>query len=348
MPSARIETDPVCVSENPVNAPAGADVGVVLCNLGSPSAPTPAAVRNYLKEFLSDPRVIELPSWLWQPLLRGVILPRRSARVASLYQSIWTEDGSPLVATTRRLAAGVGAQLGRDTRTSAAMRYGAPGIGSVLSRLRADGVARLLVVPLYPQYSKTTNASVEDAVAKTLAAYDSPPQLRIQPAFFEAPEYLDTVADSIHAYWRQAGGPAQRLLLSFHGLPERSRQRGDPYYDQCLATWEALRDRLAIDPDRVAIAFQSRFGPARWLQPYTSDTLERWAAEGVRSVDVACPGFVCDCLETLEEIAMQERHRFVAAGGEEYRYIPCLNDSASWTVALTALLRRTQNDWLTT
>ena len=329
-----------------MNAPARTNVGVILCNLGSPAAPTPAAVRDYLKEFLSDPRVIELPSWLWQPLLRGVILPRRAARVASLYRSIWTEEGSPLVVTSHRLASAVDAQLGPGTLTAAAMRYGAPRIGAVLNQLCAQGATRLLLVPLYPQYSKTTNTSVEDAAAQALAACDSPPQLRVQPAFFDAPEYIGALVESIHAYWQQRGGPAQRLLLSFHGLPERSRQRGDPYYDQCLATWEALRDRLDIDPARVAIAFQSRFGPARWLQPYTSVTLERWAAEGVRSVDVACPGFVCDCLETLEEIAVQERSRFVAAGGEECRYIPCLNDSASWTAALTALLHRTHGDWL--
>ena len=330
----------------PVSRTAQAKTGVVLCNLGSPAAPTATAVRAYLREFLSDPRVVELPRWLWQPLLRGVILPRRSSRVAALYASIWTDAGSPLVAHTRRLSAAVGDELGPSARVVAAMRYGEPGLARVLGQLHAEGVERLLLVPLYPQYSTTTTASLQDAAQSTLAELDSPPDLRIQPPFFDAPEYLSALAERIHAYWRSTGGPAQRLLLSFHGLPERSRQRGDPYHDQCVATFERLRTQIDLEAGRVALSFQSRFGPARWLQPYTSDTLERWARDGVRSVDVACPGFVCDCLETLEEIAVREKNRFTAAGGERFRYVPCLNEVAPWPTALAGLLRRTQSDWL--
>jgi ferrochelatase len=310
------------------------DMALVLANLGTPAAPTAPAVAAYLDEFLSDPRVVQLPRWLWRPLLRRVILPRRSPVVAEKYAEIWLPGGSPLAVHTRALAQAVQLRL-PDWRVEPAMRYGAPALGDVLQRLRAEGVRRVRVLPLYPQYSTTTTASVMDAVA----AHGAGLQVEVLHDYHADAGWVAALAASIRAHW-QLHGRGERLLLSFHGIPQRLVDRGDPYAAQCEGSARAIAAALGIARDEIVLTFQSRFGRERWLQPYTLPTLQEFAREGVRRVDVACPGFAVDCLETLEEIAMQNAAAFLAAGGQTLRYIPCLNADAAHADALAALARR--------
>lgn len=319
-------------------APPQTSRALVLVNLGTPSAPTPQAVRTYLLEFLSDRRVVQIPAFVWQPLLRWVILPRRCTPVAHKYAEIWMEGGSPLAVLTRRLAQAVQARL-PDTRVVHAMRYGEPALGSVLDALRAQGVHRTVVLPLYPQYSTTTTASVGDVVAARADA-----GLRMLRDYHRDPGWVEAVAASIRSHWA-AHGRAERLVFSFHGIPQRLVDAGDPYAAQCEAGTAAIAQALGLARADVLLTYQSRFGAERWLQPYTQPTLEALAREGVRRVDVACPAFAVDCLETLEEIAMQVADAFVAAGGEALRYIPCLNDAPAHADALAALAQRTFADW---
>ena len=311
---------------------------LVLVNLGTPAQATPDAVRRYLLEFLSDRRVVQIPALLWQPLLRGLILPRRSAAVAHKYAEIWLEGGSPLAVYTRRLAETVQARL-PGVRVAHAMRYGEPALGAVLDRLRAEGVQRIVVLPLYPQYSTTTTASVGDVLAARDAA-----QLRMLQDYHRDPGWVDAVATSIRAHW-DAHGRGERLVFSFHGIPQRLVDAGDPYAAQCEAGTAAIAAALGLRRDEVLLTYQSRFGRERWLQPYTLPTLEALAREGVRRIDIACPGFAVDCLETLEEIAMQNADAFRSAGGDELRYIPCLNDAPAHADALAALARREFAAW---
>jgi ferrochelatase len=306
---------------------------LVLVNLGTPEAPTAPAVRRYLAQFLHDHRVVQLTRWLWCPLLHFIILPLRSPKVAHKYAQIWMDGGSPLAVHTAALARAVGERL-PGWRVAHAMRYGEPSVATVFDRLRADGVRRVRVLPLYPQYSTTTTASVVDAVVA--AAGDLPVEV-LQNYHVDA-GWAAAVAESIRAHWA-AHGRGERVLLSFHGIPRRLVDGGDPYADQCEASARAIAAALGVPRDQLLLTFQSRFGRERWLEPYTLPTLEALARDGVRRVDVVCPGFAVDCLETLEEISVENDAAFRAAGGEALRYIPCLNAEAAHADALAALAR---------
>lgn len=323
-----------------------APAGILLVNLGTPDAPTPVAVRRYLKEFLWDPRVVEIPRLAWWFVLNGIILNTRPAKSAAKYRSVWTPEGSPLKVHTERQAALLDAQMKRGIAPGLpapvlawAMRYGQPRIADVLDQLVAAGCDRLLVVPMYPQYAASTNASVEDSVHEWQQRHPAAPPLRIVGSFHEDAGYVAALAASIRDYWAAHGRP-DRLIMSFHGLPAYTRERGDPYHDQCHATGRLLARALDLAPDSWQVCFQSRFGPAKWLEPYTSVTLEALGKAGVGRVDVVCPGFVADCLETLEEIAMEGREIFLHAGGTAYHAIPCLNERPDWIAALADLARR--------
>jgi ferrochelatase len=320
---------------------------VLLVNLGTPAAPTAAAVRRYLAEFLGDPRVVEIPRGVWWPILHGVILRTRPAKSAAKYASIWTKDGSPLAVWTQRQATLLHGWLGErghrvDVRM--AMRYGEPSVAHVLDALRADNATRVLVLPLYPQYAAATTATVNDAVAAWSRRTRRLPELRFVNDYCDDAGYVEALADSVRAHW-QANGRSERLVLSFHGLPQRSLTLGDPYHCQCQKTARLLGERLGLGPQEMLVTFQSRFGRARWLQPYTEPTLRELARQGVRRVDVLCPGFAADCLETLEEIDQEARAAFLGAGGAEFHYIPCLNDRPAWLRALTAIAERHLAGW---
>ena len=306
---------------------------LLLVNLGTPTAPTPAAVSAYLDEFLSDPRVVQLPRWLWLPLLRKIILPRRSPVVAKKYAEIWLPGGSPLAVHTAALADAVRARL-PGWRVEHAMRYGSPSLAAALQRLRDEGAREVRVLPLYPQYSTTTTETVADVVA----AQRGDMRVSMLHDYHRDIGWVAAVAASIRAHW-DAHGRGERLLLSFHGLPQRVVDAGDPYARQCEAGTQAIADALGVARGEILLTYQSRFGKGKWLQPDVVATLQRLAGEGVRTVDVACPGFAVDCLETLEEIAMQDAALFRAAGGEALRYIPCLNGGDMHAEAIAALAR---------
>lgn len=315
--------------------------GVLLVNLGTPDAPTAAAVRRYLAEFLWDPRVVEIPRPIWWLALHGIVLRTRPAKSAHAYRTIWTERGSPLLTLTEDLAEAVRRELaarGRDDiRVEIAMRYGKPALPEALKRMKDEGVEEISILPLYPQYSAATAASIFDKTAETLSAWRHVPSLRFIGDYHADEGYIAAVADSVAEFWR-ANGKAPFLLMSFHGLPERCRALGDPYYAQCVASAQAIAGRLGLADTEWRLAFQSRFGPARWLQPYCAETLQALPAEGAKAVDVVCPGFAVDCLETLEEIAIANRKVFLEAGGESYRYIPALNASAEHAQVLARLI----------
>ena len=316
-----------------------ARTAVLLVNLGTPDAPTPAAVRRYLAEFLADPRVVEIPRVLWWPLLHGVILRVRPARSAAKYASIWTTEGSPLLAWTRkqalRLLGSLG-ERGHAVLVQPAMRYGQPSIASALDALKAQGATRILVLPLYPQYAAASTASVFDAAMAWAAKVRRVPALRFVADFHDQRGYIEALAQQVIEHWR-VNGRGERLVLSFHGIPRRSDDLGDPYRGQCLETARLLGERLSMPTAELVVGFQSRFGRASWLEPYTEPTLRNLAAQGVGHVDVMCPGFVADCLETLEEINVEARAAFLGAGGKRFEYIDCLNDSSAWIRALADL-----------
>ncbi len=316
-----------------------ARTAVLLVNLGTPDAPTPAAVRRYLAEFLADPRVVEIPRVLWWPLLHGVILRVRPARSAAKYASIWTTEGSPLLAWTRKQALRLLGSLGERGHAllvQPAMRYGQPSIASALDALKAQGATRILVLPLYPQYAAASTASAFDAVMAWAAKVRSVPALRFVADFHDHRGYIEALAQKVIEHWR-VNGRGERLVLSFHGIPRRSDDLGDPYRAQCLETARLLGERLSMPAAELMVSFQSRFGRARWLEPYTEPTLRKLAAQGVGHVDLMCPGFVADCLETLEEINVEARAAFLAAGGKRFEYVDCLNDSSAWIRALADL-----------
>ena len=304
---------------------------LVLVNLGTPAAPTPSAVRRYLSQFLHDHRVVQLTRWLWCPLLHFVILPLRSPKVARKYAQIWMPGGSPLAVHTAALAEAVARRL-PGWRVAHAMRYGQPSVQAVFDGLRAEGVRKVRVLPLYPQYSTTTTASVADAVAAAANGL----QVEVLRDYHVDAGWAAAVAASIRAHW-DAEGRGERVLLSFHGIPRRLVDGGDPYAAQCEASTRAIAQALGVPREDLLLTFQSRFGRERWLEPYTQPTLEALAREGVRRVDVACPGFAVDCLETLEEIAVENAVAFRGAGGEALRYIPCLNAEPAHADALAAL-----------
>lgn len=316
--------------------------GILLVNLGTPAAPTAAAVRSYLAEFLSDPRVVELPRLLWWPILHGLVLRLRPARSAEKYAAVWTAEGSPLAVHTARQAALLAARLAATPacaglRVAHAMRYGAPGIAAGVAQLAAQGCATLRVVPLYPQYARSTTQSVRDVLeALRRAARANLPALEMVEDFHQHPAYIAALAAGVRRHWA-AQGPGEILLMSFHGLPKRAVQRGDPYERHCRATAQRLAQALELDAHRYRVTFQSRFGPAQWLEPYTEPTLEALARDGLRRVDVLTPGFVSDCLETLEEIGLGARAAFLDRGGRAFHLLPCLNESAEWIEALAQI-----------
>jgi ferrochelatase len=316
-------------------------LGILLINLGSPDAPTTSAVRRYLVEFLWDRRVVEIPRALWWLILHGVILRIRPPRSARAYQKVWSDQGSPLVAITRSQARAVEKQLQQKFRGNVivdfAMRYGKPSVSSGLRALRKAGTRRLLVLPMYPQYSATTTASVFDAVTNELQQWRWLPDLRFINHYHDHPKYITTLAHSIEKHWEKHQR-AQKLLFSFHGIPQRYFDQGDPYFCHCQKTVRLVAEKLELGEDEYMVVFQSRFGKEPWLQPYCDRTLEQLAADGIKSVDIVCPGFAADCLETLEEMNMQNRELFLAAGGEDYRYIPALNDRAEHIDALCEVL----------
>ena len=322
---------------------------VLLCNLGTPDAPTAPALRRYLAEFLSDQRVVEIPRLLWLVILHGIILRIRPKKSAAKYASIWTPEGSPLKVWTEKQALLLGRQLatvGQNVEVRYAMRYGNPSIGSQLDALKADGVTRVLILPAYPQYSATTTASVFDAVYTWAAKVRCLPELRFVNHYHDAPGYINALADKIRAHW-QANGQAECLVMSFHGVPERTLMLGDPYHCECHKTARLVAENLGLPKDRYQVTFQSRFGKAKWLQPYTEPTLIKMAQSGVKSVDVICPGFTGDCLETLEEINMEARHAFTQAGGTAFNYIECLNDNQVWIAALATFTTQHLAGWPT-
>jgi ferrochelatase len=320
---------------------------VLLVNLGTPTAPNRPATSRYLAEFLSDPRVIELPRVVWLPLLYGVILPFRAGRTAHAYREVWTPQGSPLRVLSNALTGALGERLGDaglPLTVRLAMRYGEPSIASVLRALRTEDLRRLIVLPLYPQYSATTTATVFDAVATELARWRRMPELRTIADYCHEPAWQMAVADSIRAHW-SAHGRGERLLFSFHGLPQRYVDAGDPYFDQCVASARAIVAQLGIDANAWQLCFQSRVGREPWLQPYTDETIVALAQSGVRRLDVVCPGFAVDCLETLEEIALRNADAFRAQGGECLNYIPALNADRAHVDALAALVWRHGAGW---
>lgn len=316
---------------------------MLLVNLGSPAAPEPGAVRRYLRQFLSDRRVVDLPPLLWQPILRGIILNTRPRRSARLYQRIWTVEGSPLVVNTRRQAQALTERLaGQGVQVAFAMTYGAPSLANGLAQL-AD-CRRIVVLPLFPQHSASTQGAVFDALAAALRGAMRLPALRWVTDFHDDPGYIAALATRVREHWA-AHGRGQRLLMSFHGLPQRNVDLGDPYATQCRHTARLLAEALDLSPADWALAFQSRFGRARWLEPATDATLRAWGGQGLSRVDVICPGFVADCLETLEEIAIGGRQMFESAGGGELRYIAALNDAPDWLTALAARVQGELAGW---
>lgn len=326
------------------------NTGVVLINLGTPARPDAGAIRSYLAEFLSDPRVVEIPPVIWKTILNLAILPRRPAKLAPKYRQIWMPEGSPLLVYGKRLAQGVQTQLDREQVPATvllAMRYGQPSMQQAFDQLHAAGCDRILIVPLYPQFAASTTATIfEHTLALHRQARDMP-EFRFVKRFHQLPGYLDTLAQNVRGYWREHGKP-QQLLLSFHGLPKRSVEQGDPYLQDCMVTAEALQTRLQAEGVPIDIAFQSRFGRAEWIGPSTLSVLQAYPGDNVRHVDVLCPGFVSDCLETLEEIRIECARAFSQAGGEQFRYIPCLNDDPAWVSAMAGLVRQHIAGWAET
>ncbi len=323
---------------------------VLLCNLGTPDAPTASALRRYLAEFLADRRVVEIPRLLWMLILHGIILRVRPAKSARKYASVWMPEGSPLRVWTdkqAKLLQGYLGERGHRVTVCYAMRYGQPAIAEVLDELKQGGAQQVLVLPLYPQYSSPTTASVCDAVYRWGQKARRLPEFRFVNHYHDDAGYIAALAKRIQDHW-QTHGRADKLVLSFHGVPERTLLLGDPYHCECLKTARLLGEKMGLSQDQLVVTFQSRFGKAKWLQPYTEPTLIALAQQGVKRVDVACPGFSSDCLETLEEIAMEAREAFLHAGGTQFHYIPCLNDQHEWMAALSNIAIRHLQGWDTT
>jgi len=324
-------------------------VGILLINLGTPAAPTAAALRPYLKEFLSDRRVVEIPRALWWPILNGVILNLRPRKSAEKYATIWQPDGSPLLAHTRALAERPSEALHKAVAcplpVEFAMRYGQPNITGAIGRLKAKGCDRILVLPLYPQYAASSAGSALDGVFRALLHTRNMPDIRTLRHFHDRPGYIAALKGCIERYWSEHGSP-DVLLISFHGVPRVTLDKGDPYYCECMKTGRLLAEALGLGQDGFRVTFQSRFGKAEWLKPYTAATLEELGRAGTRRVDVVCPGFVADCLETLEEIAVEGKATFLGAGGGDFRYIPALNTDPVWVDALADIAIGELAGWL--
>ena len=324
-----------------------ARTAILLCNLGTPDAPTAPALRRYLGEFLADHRVVEIPKAVWWLILHGIILRTRPAKSAAKYATVWTPDGSPLAVWTTKQATllrGWLGEAGHNVLVRPAMRYGNPSIASQLDALKAEGATRVLILPLYPQYSGTTTASVFDAVYSWAARTRNVPELRFVNHYHDDAGYIDALAATVRAHWKHYG-PPDKLVMSFHGVPERTLHLGDPYHCESHKTARLLAERLGLQKSDWQLTFQSRFGKAKWLEPYTEPTLIEMGKAGVGRVDVICPGFTGDCLETLEEINQEAREAFLHAGGKEFHYIPCLNDSPDWITALSAIAQQHMGGW---
>lgn len=325
-------------------------IGVLLINLGSPEAPTPDAVRAYLREFLSDPHVVEIPRLLWWCVLHLYVLRTRPTQSAARYAQVWLNDGSPLRVHTERQATLLRGYLGERVKyplvIDYAMRYGKPSIADKLRELKAQNCDRLLLVPLYPQYSASTTATAFAAAFDSLARLRNMPAVRTVRDFHDHPGYISAVAQNVRDYWIKSGRP-DRLIVSFHGVPRATLDRGDPYHCECQKTGRLLAEALVLKPGQYQIAFQSRFGRAEWLQPYTAEVLTQLGKQKVARVDVVCPGFVSDCLETLEEIAIEGKTAFIQAGGREFNFIPCLNERNDWMQALTDIVLTHLLGWTT-
>lgn len=323
-------------------------LGVLLVNLGTPDSPSVADVRRYLKEFLWDPRVVELARPIWWLVLNGVILNTRPKRSAAAYAKVWTDEGSPLMVISRQQQAKLQQELAQrlpgPVSVALAMRYGNPSIAAGLAELREAGARRVLVLPLYPQYSATTTASIFDAVTAELRRWRWLPELRFVNHYHDDPAYIAALADSVREHWSRHG-QAEKLVMSFHGIPKAYFDAGDPYFCECQKTGRLLAEALGLSAPQWVLTFQSRLGPKEWLRPYTDQTLAALGRDGTRTVDVICPGFSADCLETLEEIAMENRETFLEAGGEDYRYIPCLNDRPDHLTQLATLVQRHAQGW---
>lgn len=323
--------------------------GVMLVNLGTPDAPSTPAVRRYLAEFLSDPRVVSIPKFLWMIILHGIVLRIRPQRSAKAYQSIWTDEGSPLLVFSKRITKAVAELLNHHPETklevALAMRYGNPSIPDTLEQLRKANVQRLLVLPLYPQYSATTTGSVFDAITAELQRWRWVPEVRFIHRYYQEPAYIQALADSVRSF-REQQGTADKLLFSFHGIPKDYADQGDPYPTECRENAQAVAENLGLTDGQWHVSFQSRFGKQEWMKPYTDATLKEWGAKGIKSVQVICPSFSADCLETLEEISEENREYFMHAGGQEYAYIPALNDQPDHCRMLADLIRRHLQGWL--
>lgn len=312
-------------------------IGILISNLGTPDAPTPAAVKKYLAEFLSDPHVIDLPAVIWKPILYGIILQTRPKKSAELYKKIWTATGSPLLVYSKKLVEKVSDEVPKDLKILLSMRYGNPSIVSALEKFKPLKIDKLIVLPLYPQYSGTTTGSTFDEVNEELKTWRHHPTLTLINNYHNNPLYIKSIAQSIAKQWQP--GPGKFLLFSFHGIPKRNVKLGDPYETQCYHTAELVALRLQIPDENWGVAFQSRFGYAEWLQPYTDEALKELPSKGYEDVTVICPGFAVDCLETLEEIEHLNRDQFIAAGGKNFTYIPALNDSQEHAEVLASLIK---------
>lgn len=323
-------------------------LGILLVNLGSPAAPTASALRRYLGEFLWDPRVVEKPRWLWWLVLHGIILRIRPRRSARSYKKVWTDQGSPLIAISRLQTQAIEKALQKKFRGNVlvdlGMRYGDPSIEQGLYSLRKAGARRLLILPLYPQYSATTTASVFDEVTNVLSTWRWLPDLRFINQYHDHPKLITALANSIRQQW-QSQPRGEKLLFSFHGIPQRYVDSGDPYYCHCLKTARLVAEELQLADDNWQVVFQSRFGREPWLQPYCSEVLQQLPQAGIKNIDIICPGFSADCLETLEEISMENREVFLEAGGETYNYIPALNEGTEHIEALCEVLTAHMFGW---
>ena len=336
---------PRFAAEPPYKHGQAAKTAILYCNLGTPDAPTASALRRYLAEFLSDARVVEIPRLLWLAILHGIILRVRPAKSAHKYASIWTTEGSPLKVWTQRQAQALQAKFdAAQVQVRFAMRYGSDAIPQVLDELKAQGVNRVLVLPAYPQYSATTTASVFDAVYHWGLRTRQLPEMRFVNHYHDHPGYIQALAAKIQAHWA-VHGRAEQLVMSFHGVPARTLQLGDPYHCECHKTARLLAEALQLPKEAYKVCFQSRFGKAKWLEPYTEPTVRQLAKDGTKSVDIVCPGFVGDCLETLEEIAMEVKAAFLEDGGSQFHYIECLNDSPAWIEGLHAVALQHMGGW---
>jgi ferrochelatase len=338
---------PAFKTEPPFSHGQAPRTAILLCNLGTPDEPTAPAVRRYLAEFLGDSRVVEIPRLIWIAILHGIILRVRPAKSAAKYASIWTSEGSPLKVWTAKQAEGLQSAFDAqhsDVTVRYAMRYGSPSITQQLDSLKAEGFTRILILPAYPQYSATTTASVFDAVYRWGLQTRLLPEFRFINHYHDHPAYIQAVAERIRKHWKE-NGQGERLVMSFHGVPERTLHLGDPYHCECHKTARLLAENLGLKKDRYLVTFQSRFGKAKWLEPYTEPSLIALAEQGIKRVDVVCPGFTSDCLETLEEISQEAREAYLHAGGEVFQYIPCLNDSSTWIQAMHQLCQSHLGGW---